>query len=139
MSKTFEIITLILSANIYPIPICIFAVLKAFESSINCYGSNMLPSFWSHSLLNESVHSEPLCIVYVRYRKSMMPVTTQVYHYTLVHRRRKNGGSSPNSLPPISYFGRIWELYVLDLKTNIFCRKKIQLHFPMSKGLTMPK
>ena len=32
-----------------------------------------------------------------------------------------------------------WELYVLDLKTNIFCRKKIQLHFPMNKGLTVPK
>ena len=36
-----------------------------------------------------------------------------------------------------------WEylgvIYVLDLKTNIFCRKKIQLHFPMNKGLTVPK
>ena len=55
------------------------------------------------------------------------------------HRRRKYGGSSPNSLRPISYFGSIWELYVLDLKTNVFCRKKIQLHFPMNKGLTVPK
>ena len=36
------------------------------------------------------------------------------------HRRRKYGGSSPNSLRPISYFGSIWELYVLDLKTNVF-------------------
>merc|ERR1711894_346820 len=52
-----------------------------------------------------------------------------------VHRRRKYGGSSPNSLRPISYFGSIWELYVLDLKTNIVCRKKIQLQFPMNKGL----
>ena len=58
---------------------------------------------------------------------------------TQKHRRRKYGGSSPNSLRPISYFGSIWELYVLDLKTNIFCRKKIQLHFPMNKGLTVPK
>ena len=55
------------------------------------------------------------------------------------HRRRKYGGSSPNSLLPISYFGSIWELYVLDLKTNIFCRKNIQLHFSMNKGLTVPK
>ena len=55
------------------------------------------------------------------------------------HRRRKYGGSSPNSLRPISYFGSIWELHVLDLKTNLFCRKKIQLHFPMNKGLTVPK
>ena len=55
------------------------------------------------------------------------------------HRRRKYGSSSPNSLRPISYFGSIWELYVLDLKTNIFCRKTIQLHVPMNKGLTVPK
>ena len=34
-----------------------------------------------------------------------------------IHRRRKYEGSSPNSLQPISYFGSIWELYVLDLKT----------------------
>ena len=51
----------------------------------------------------------------------------------------KYGGSSPNFLRPISYFGNNWELYVLDLKTNISCRKKIQLHFPMNKGLTVPK
>ena len=37
------------------------------------------------------------------------------------------------------FFGSIWELYVLGLKANIFCRKKIQLHFPMNKGLTVPK
>ena len=59
--------------------------------------------------------------------------------YDYAHRRRKYGGSSPNSLRPISYFGSIWELYVLDPKTNVFCRKKIQLHFPMNKGLTVPK
>jgi hypothetical protein len=35
--------------------------------------------------------------------------------------------------------GVIWELYVLDLKTKVFCRKKIQIHFPMYKGLTVPK
>ena len=58
---------------------------------------------------------------------------------SLVHRRQKYGGSSPNSLRPISYFGSIWELYVLDLETNIFCKKKIQLHFSMNKGLTVPK
>ena len=55
------------------------------------------------------------------------------------HRRRKYGGSSPNSLRPISYFGScIWELYVLDPKNNVCCKKKIQLHFPMNKGLTVP-
>ena len=47
--------------------------------------------------------------------------------------------SSPNSLRPISYFVSIWELYVLDLKTKVFCRKQNQLHFPMNKGLTVPK
>ena len=54
----------------------------------------------------------------------------------LIHRRRKCEGSSPNSLWPISYFGSIWELHVLDLKTNVFCRKKNQLHFHIDKGLT---
>ena len=29
--------------------------------------------------------------------------------------------------------------YVLDLKTKAFCRKKNQLHFPMDKGLKVPK
>ena len=51
-------------------------------------------------------------------------------------RRKKCEGSSPNSLQPISYFGSIRELYVLDLKTKVFCRKKNQLHFPMDKGIT---
>ena len=62
-----------------------------------------------------------------------------IFFLTLDHRRRKYGGSSPNSLRPISYFGRIWELHVLDLKTSVFCRKKIQLHFPMNKRLTVPQ
>ena len=56
-----------------------------------------------------------------------------------IHRRRKYEGSSPNSLQPISYFGSIWELYVLDLTTNVLWRKKIQSPFPMIKGLTVPK
>jgi hypothetical protein len=43
---------------------------------------------------------------------------------TAVHRRQKYGGSSLNSLQPISYFGSIWELYVLAIKTKVFCRKK---------------
>ena len=47
------------------------------------------------------------------------------------HRRRKYGRCSPNSLRPISYFGSIWELYVLDLKTKVFCRKENQLLFPI--------
>ena len=55
------------------------------------------------------------------------------------HRRRKYERCSPNSVRPISYFGSIWELYVLDLKTKVFCRKEDQLHFPMDKGLTVPK
>ena len=57
----------------------------------------------------------------------------------LNHRRRKYGGSSPNSLRPISYFGSIWELYVLDLKIKVFYRKENQLDFPMNMGLTVPK
>ena len=57
----------------------------------------------------------------------------------LYHRRQKYGRCSPNSLRPISYFWSIWELYVLDLKSKVFCRKENQLHFPMDKGLTVPK
>ena len=55
------------------------------------------------------------------------------------HRRRKCEGSSPNSLRPISYFGSIWELCVLDLKTKVFYRKKNLLRLPMDKRLTVPK
>ena len=29
--------------------------------------------------------------------------------------------------------------YVLDIKNKVFCRKQNQLHFPMDKGLTVPK
>ena len=41
-----------------------------------------------------------------------------------VHRRRKYEGFTPNSLRPISYFGSIWELYVLDQKTKVFLLEK---------------
>ena len=58
---------------------------------------------------------------------------------SLNHRRRKCERCSPNYLRPMSYFGSIWELYVLDLKTKVICRKENQLHFPMEKGLTVPK
>ena len=54
-------------------------------------------------------------------------------HY-LDHERRKYERCSPNSLRPISYFGSIWELHVLDLKTKVFCRKENQLHFPTDYG-----
>ena len=62
----------------------------------------------------------------------------------LVHASTEDGsvnceGCSPISLRPISYFGSIWELYSLDQKTKVFCRKENQLHFPMHKGLTVPK
>ena len=50
------------------------------------------------------------------------------------HQRRKCEGSPPKYLWPISYFGSIWELYVLDLKTKVFCRKKNQLHFSHGQG-----
>ena len=73
-----------------------------------------------------------------KYVFNFFDVLSKVIHRKY-HRRRKYGGSSPNSLRPKSYFGSIWELYVLDPKTNVFCRKKIQLHFPMNKGLTVPK
>jgi hypothetical protein len=33
----------------------------------------------------------------------------------------------------------IWDLYVLGLKTNVFCRKNNQVHLPMDKELTVPK
>jgi hypothetical protein len=50
------------------------------------------------------------------------------------HRRRKCERYSPNFLRPISYFGSIWDLYVLDVMTKVFCRKESQL-----QGLTVPK
>ena len=53
----------------------------------------------------------------------------------LYHRRRKY----ERCLRPISFFGSIWELYVLDLKTKFFCRKENQLHFSMDNGLTVLK
>ena len=49
------------------------------------------------------------------------------YLNSFLHRRQKCEHCSPNSLRPISYFGSIWELYVLDLKTKVFCRKENQL------------
>ena len=38
----------------------------------------------------------------------------------------------------------IWELfrsyiYVSDLKTKVFCKENNQIHFPVDKGLTVPK
>ena len=44
-----------------------------------------------------------------------------------------------NVVSQILYFGSIWELCVLDLKTKVFCRKENQLLFPMDKRLTVPK
>ena len=49
------------------------------------------------------------------------------YLNSFLHRRQKCEHCSPNSLRPISYFGSIWELYVLDLKTKVFCKKKNQI------------
>ena len=50
------------------------------------------------------------------------------------HQRRKCERCLPNSLPPISYFGSIWELYVLDLITKVFCRKKNPATFIHGQG-----
>ena len=36
-------------------------------------------------------------------------------------------------------FWEIWELYVLDLKTKVNCKKINQIHFPIDKGLKVPK
>ena len=43
-------------------------------------------------------------------------------------------GYFQNSLLPISYLGYIWDLYVLSLKTKVFCRENNQIHFPMDNG-----
>ena len=40
------------------------------------------------------------------------------------HRRRTCEGYFAISLWAISYLGVIWELYVLGLKTKVFCRKQ---------------
>ena len=42
-------------------------------------------------------------------------------------------GSSPNCLRPISYIGSIWELYVLHLKTKVFCGKRTSHIFPWKR------
>ena len=73
---------------------------------------------------------------------SLCLATMQAYFWILVqvspvHQRWKCERCSPNFLRPISYFGSIWELHVLDLKTKHFCRKETQLHFPMDKGLSV--
>ena len=49
------------------------------------------------------------------------------------HQRRKCEGSSSNSLRPLSYFGSIWELYILDLNTNFFEGKITNYTFPWTR------
>ena len=46
-----------------------------------------------------------------------------ILYNSVYHGRRKYERCSPNSLRPKSYFGSIWELHVLDLKTKVFCWK----------------
>ena len=60
-------------------------------------------------------------------------------YYLFSHRRRTGEGYFANSLWPMSYLGVIWELYVLDLKTKVFCRKNNQILKTMDKGLTVPR
>ena len=55
-----------------------------------------------------------------------------------VHQRRKCEGYFSTSLWPKSYLGVIPDLYVLNLKTKVFCRKNNQIHFSMDTGLTVP-
>ena len=45
----------------------------------------------------------------------------------------------PKFFTPLSYLGDIWDIFVLGLKTKVFCRKNNQIHFPMDKGLAVPK
>ena len=93
-----------------------------------------------HSYKNSELQIKGLKnIFFSNYSCKFLNPNSNSNNCNLSHRRRKYGDSSPNSLRPISYFGSIWELYVLGPNTNVFCRKKIQLHFPMNKGLTMPK
>ena len=90
--------------------------------------------FWVISWLNQEVHQK-LC-VHPKYSKHWLyPVAhtidcvcSKMLNHGLNHRRRKYGRCSPNSVRPISYFGSIGELCVLDLKTKVFSRKEIQLH-----------
>ena len=49
------------------------------------------------------------------------------------HWRQKCEGSSPNSLWPISYFGSIWELHFLDLKTKVFVGIRTSYIFPWTR------
>ena len=41
-------------------------------------------------------------------------------------------------LSPISYYGSIWEFYVLDLKTKFFVEREPATFF-QGQGLTVPK
>ena len=62
----------------------------------------------------------------------------QVFSLQSIHTSTEGG--SVKALFQILYGQyHIWELYVLDLRTQVFCRKKNQIHFPMDKGLTVPK
>ena len=55
------------------------------------------------------------------------------------HQRRTCEGYFQNSSKPISYLGDIWELYVLGLKTKVFCENNNKILKAMDKGLTEPK
>ena len=57
----------------------------------------------------------------------------------IANRRQTCEGYFANSLRPISYLGFIWDLYVLSLKTKVFCRKNNQILKTMDKGFTVPR
>ena len=46
---------------------------------------------------------------------------------------------APKTLRPISYFGSIWKLHVLDLKTKVFVGKRTSYIFPWTRDTQCQK
>ena len=71
-----------------------------------------------------------LVLIHSKLKYLHTSVHKRICFHNTKHRRWKYGCCSPNSLRPISYFGSIWELCVLDLKTKVFRRKSVTVsHF----------
>ena len=85
------------------------------------------------SLFNLHIH---LSIKYEHHFRPFEPLLGKPFSFffdSITHRRRKCGCCSPDSLRPTSYFGSIWELYVLDVKTKVFVGKRASYIFPWAR------
>ena len=65
-----------------------------------------------------------LVLIHSKLKYLHTSVHKRICFHNTKHRRWKYGCCSPNSLRPISYFGSIWELCVLDLETKVFLQER---------------